>query len=263
MGQGCPGPSGAFAMFSDHPHLRNPCGPIRFCWIPCRSGRTAIVRAVDPVGACRAFVSVSERGGLTVGAADARMSQSVASRRVAALEERLGEQLFQRASRRALLTPFGRDMLLAARRRLVQAGDVLLVEGEAVKLKPWRLAVPGICSTSALARLVADVRGAASRADDGQVQHHRLGAVGGAGAEGGRLSAESSMGLQSNDLPHAQEAHRPGVLPQPRPEHLLRPGRVRGRPLRGWCGCRVRRRRRRSRRAFGRIRGVWPAASRG
>lgn len=174
------------------------------------------MRAVDPVGACRAFVSVSERGGFTVGAADARMSQSVASRRVAALEERLGEQLFQRASRRALLTPFGRDMLLAARRRLVQAADVLLVEGEAVKLKPWRLAVPGICSTSALARLVADVRGAASRADDGQVQHHRhhrLGAVGGAGAEGGRLSVEGSMGLQSNDLPHGLQVRPRGTVP--------------------------------------------------
>ncbi len=118
----------------------------------------AKVRAVDLVGACRAFVSVSERGSFTVGAAAARMSQSVASRRVAALEERFGEQLFERTSRRALLTPFGRDMLPTAR-RLVQAADVLLHEAEAVKLKPWRLAMPGTCSTAALARLVADARG--------------------------------------------------------------------------------------------------------
>lgn len=57
------------------------------------------VRTVDLVGACRAFVSVSDHGGFTVGAAASRMSQSVASRRVAALEEHFGEQLFERASR--------------------------------------------------------------------------------------------------------------------------------------------------------------------
>ncbi|MEV4971024.1 LysR family transcriptional regulator [Streptomyces scopuliridis] len=116
------------------------------------------VSAVDLVGACRAFVSVSEHGSFTVGASAARMSQSVASRRVAALEERFGEQLFERTSRRAVLTPFGRDMLPAAR-QLVQTAEVLLNEAAAVKRKPWRLAVPGICSTAGLARLVAEARG--------------------------------------------------------------------------------------------------------
>lgn len=116
------------------------------------------LRGVDLVGACRAFVGVSERGGFTVGAAAARMSQSVASRRVAALEERFGEQLFERTSRRAVLTPFGRDMLPVAR-ALVQAADVLLHEAEAARSKPWRLAVPGICSTAALAHLIAEARG--------------------------------------------------------------------------------------------------------
>ncbi|WP_343040734.1 LysR family transcriptional regulator [Streptomyces typhae] len=112
---------------------------------------------MDLVGACRAFVSVSERGSFTVGAAAARMSQSVASRRVAALEERFGEPLFERTSRRAVLTPFGRDLLPTAR-QLVRAADVLLHEAEAVRHKPWRFAVPGVCSTAALARLVADAR---------------------------------------------------------------------------------------------------------
>ncbi|MGW7518426.1 LysR family transcriptional regulator [Streptomyces sp. NPDC054796] len=113
---------------------------------------------MDLVGASRAFVSVSERGSFTVGAAAVRMSQPVASRRVAALEEHFGEQLFERTSRRAVLTPFGRDMLPAAR-QLVQAADVLLHEAEAAKRKPWRLAVPGICSTAGRARLVAEARG--------------------------------------------------------------------------------------------------------
>ena len=113
---------------------------------------------MDLVGACRAFVSVSQYGSFTDGAAAALMSQSVASRRVAALEERFGEPLFERTSRRAVLTPFGRDMLPTAR-QLVQAADVLLDEAEAVKLKPWRLAMPGVCSTVGLARLVAEARG--------------------------------------------------------------------------------------------------------
>ncbi|MES4904594.1 MULTISPECIES: LysR family transcriptional regulator [unclassified Streptomyces] len=113
---------------------------------------------MDLVGACRAFVSVSERGSFTVGAAAARMSQPVASRRIAALEQRFGEQLFERTSRRAVLTPFGRDMLPTAR-QLVLAADVLEHEAKTAKRKPWRLAVPGICSTADLARLVADARG--------------------------------------------------------------------------------------------------------
>ncbi|MFH8569310.1 LysR family transcriptional regulator [Streptomyces sp. NPDC017993] len=116
------------------------------------------VLVVDLLGACRAFVSVSEYGSFTVGADAARMSQSVASRRVAALEERFGEQLFERTSRRAVLTPFGRAMLPSAR-QLVQTADVLLDEAEAAKRKPWRLAVPGTCSTAGLARLVAEARG--------------------------------------------------------------------------------------------------------
>ena len=110
------------------------------------------------VAACRAFVNVSERGSFTVGAAAARMSQSVASRRVAALEKHFGEQLFERTSRRATLTPFGQDMLPFARRLVLQA-DALEREAETAKRKPLRLAVPDTCSAAALARLVASGRG--------------------------------------------------------------------------------------------------------
>ncbi|MEU3712866.1 LysR family transcriptional regulator [Streptomyces catenulae] len=113
---------------------------------------------MDLVGACSAFVSVSERGSFTVGAAAARMSQSVASRRVAALEEHFGEKLFERTARRAVLTAFGREMLPVAR-QLVQAAEVLLHEAEAARSRPWRLAVPAICPTADRARLVAAARG--------------------------------------------------------------------------------------------------------
>ncbi|MFD7421675.1 LysR family transcriptional regulator, partial [Streptomyces californicus] len=119
---------------------------------------------MDLVGACRAFVSVSEYGGFTDGAAAAGMSQSVASRRIASLEERFGAQLFERTFRRPVLTPFGRDMLASAV-QLVHAADVLLAEAEAVKHQPWRLAVPATCSAVALARLVAEARGHGVRLD--------------------------------------------------------------------------------------------------
>ncbi len=104
--------------------------------------------------ACRAFVNVSERGSFTVGAAAARMPQSVASRRIAALERHLGERLLERSSRPATLTAFGRDMLPLAR-QLVQLADRLEQEAEAARHRPLRLAVPEACSPAALARLIA------------------------------------------------------------------------------------------------------------
>jgi DNA-binding transcriptional LysR family regulator len=116
------------------------------------------VSAVDLVAACRAFVNVSERGSFTIGAAAARMAQSVASRRVAALERHLGERLLERSSRPATLTPFGRDMLPLAR-QLVLLADRLEHEATAARHRPLRLAVPATCPTGALARLIAEAQG--------------------------------------------------------------------------------------------------------
>lgn len=110
---------------------------------------------VDLVAACRAFVSVSEYGSFTVGAAAVRTAQSVVSRRVAALEERLGERLLDRSSRTVTLTPFGRDLLPTAR-QLVRLADRLEHEAEAARRRPLRLAVPADCPTAALARLIAE-----------------------------------------------------------------------------------------------------------
>jgi DNA-binding transcriptional LysR family regulator len=112
---------------------------------------------VDLVGACRAFVSVSERGSFTLGAAAARIPQPVASRRIAALEAHLGARLFDRATRRATLTPFGLDLLPGAK-RVVQAADALEHDARRAGRRPLRLAVPDSCGTRALARLDADAR---------------------------------------------------------------------------------------------------------
>ncbi|NGN69496.1 LysR family transcriptional regulator [Streptomyces sp. A7024] len=112
---------------------------------------------MDLVGACRAFVSVSTRESFTAGAAAAGLSQPVASRRIAALEERLEQPLFERTSRRPVLTAFGRDLLPAAR-RLLEAADALEHEARIAGRRPWRLAVPAIHPAIALARLVTDAR---------------------------------------------------------------------------------------------------------
>jgi len=112
---------------------------------------------MDLVGACRAFVSVSERGSFTLGAAAARIPQSVASRRIAALETSLGGRLFDRTARRAKLTPFGVDVLPAAK-RVVQAAEVLEHDARRAGRRPLGLAVPGSCGVRTLARLDADAR---------------------------------------------------------------------------------------------------------
>ncbi|MFD8533174.1 LysR family transcriptional regulator [Streptosporangium canum] len=112
---------------------------------------------MDVLGAWRAFVNVSERGSFTEGAAATRVPQSVASRRIAALEKHFGERLFDRSSRGAMLTQFGRDMLPSAK-RLVRLADDMEYEAERAKLNPLRLAVPDICTVRDLARLDADAR---------------------------------------------------------------------------------------------------------
>lgn len=112
---------------------------------------------MDLVAACRAFVHVGERGSFTLGAAAARVPQSVASRRIAALEKHLGERLFDRSTRRAALTPFGRDMLPPAR-ELVQLAEALEYQAERARLRPFGLAVPETCSVRSLAELKATAR---------------------------------------------------------------------------------------------------------
>ncbi|WP_203902035.1 helix-turn-helix domain-containing protein [Virgisporangium aliadipatigenens] len=112
---------------------------------------------MDVVAACRAFVAVSGHASFTVGAAAARIPQSVASRRIAALERHLGGRLFDRSSRSVTLTPFGRDLLPSAR-RLVELAETLRHDAERARLRPLRLAVPQVCAPRALAALVAAAR---------------------------------------------------------------------------------------------------------
>ncbi|WP_422772725.1 LysR family transcriptional regulator [Plantactinospora sp. WMMC1484] len=109
---------------------------------------------MDVVAACRAFVAVSGHGSFTSGAAAAGIPQSVASRRIAALERHFGARLFDRSARAVRLTSFGRDMLPTAR-RLVDLADAMADDAERARLRPLRIAVPDICPPNRLAALVA------------------------------------------------------------------------------------------------------------
>ncbi|WP_063628131.1 LysR family transcriptional regulator [Actinospica robiniae] len=114
---------------------------------------------MDLVSACRIFVSVAERGSFTLGAAAERIPQSVASRRIAALERHLGQPLFDRTTRRAALTVFGRDLIVPAK-RLVQQAEALDHHAKEARLRPLTLAVPETCNVRDLARLDAAARDA-------------------------------------------------------------------------------------------------------
>lgn len=109
---------------------------------------------MDIVAACRAFVSVSDAGSFTLGAIDAQIPQSVASRRVAALEAELGGRLLDRSGRRATLTRFGSTLAPQAR-RLVQLADTLRRDAVRAQSAPLRLAVPASCPSGDVARLAA------------------------------------------------------------------------------------------------------------
>jgi DNA-binding transcriptional LysR family regulator len=112
---------------------------------------------MDLVASCRVFIHVGERGSFTLGAAAARVPQSVASRRIAALEEHFGAPLFDRSARRAVLTAFGQDMLPPAK-RLVQLAEEMEYHAEQSRLRPLSLAVPATCPVRQLALFDAAVR---------------------------------------------------------------------------------------------------------
>lgn len=109
---------------------------------------------MDLVAASRAFVAVARHASFTAGAAAIRVPQPVASRRVSALESHLGGELVDRTSRALTLTPFGADLLPAAR-RLVQLADALEDDAERARRRPFRLVVPAICRPRELALLAA------------------------------------------------------------------------------------------------------------
>ena len=105
---------------------------------------------MDLLAACQAFVSVADRGSFTRGAAWVGVSQSVASRRIAGLEGRLGGPVLDRSGRAPTLTPLGRHLLPTAR-RMVEAADELLLGADEARSSAVPLAVPEGCDVRDLA----------------------------------------------------------------------------------------------------------------
>lgn len=95
---------------------------------------------VDVLEGLRVFCAVADERSFTRGSQRCRLSQPVASRRVAALEEHLGVELLRRTSRRVDLTPTGERVLPLAH-EIVDRADRLavLVRSERPGL---RVAVP-------------------------------------------------------------------------------------------------------------------------
>jgi DNA-binding transcriptional LysR family regulator len=96
------------------------------------------------LGCCRVFVTVADRHSFTRGAAWIGLSQPVASRRISALEQRLGGQLLDRAGRTATLTTLGQHLLPIAR-RLVEAADELVLHADETRLAAVPIAIPEGC----------------------------------------------------------------------------------------------------------------------
>lgn len=117
---------------------------------------------MDLIAACRVLVEIGDRGSVTRAAAALEVAQSVASRRILALEKQLGGPLLERTARSAALTPLARDLLPSVR-RLIRLADELELDAARARLRPVTIAVPPGCSTRDLAVVEAAGRAAGLR----------------------------------------------------------------------------------------------------
>lgn len=79
--------------------------------------------------ALQVFVRIAETGGFSAAARDLGLSKSAASKKLAALEDRLGARLFNRTTRRLSLTEAGADFLERAQRILAELEEAERVAG--------------------------------------------------------------------------------------------------------------------------------------
>ncbi|MBB3089729.1 LysR family transcriptional regulator [Nocardioides albus] len=112
---------------------------------------------MDIEDTCRAFLAVSEAGGFTLGAAKIGAPQPVVSRRVAALEARVGGRVFDRSAQNAGLTPLGRRLLPSVR-RVIEAVDELVTAADVDAPRRLRLAFPEDVPTVRGAALISDAK---------------------------------------------------------------------------------------------------------
>jgi DNA-binding transcriptional LysR family regulator len=99
-----------------------------------------------------AFISVARQGSFSTAAEHLHLTQPAVSKRIAALEQRLGTRLFDRIGRRVTLTEAGRHLLERAERILIEVED----------------------TRRAIANLAGEVHGRLSVATSHHIGLHRL-----------------------------------------------------------------------------------------
>ena len=87
------------------------------------------------------FVTTAEQGGMTRGAEVLGMTQSGVSQTIAALEEAVGKQLFDRTVRPIVLTSAGQALLARGKRILADVQQAYIEAAEAEKLQLAQLAI--------------------------------------------------------------------------------------------------------------------------
>jgi DNA-binding transcriptional LysR family regulator len=105
--------------------------------------RSAINRRWLPLNALRAFEAVGKHLSFTGGAAALSVSQSAMSRHVAALEDLLGQRLFDRDAGRLALTPAGQELLAVVTKSLERIEQTMnAIRDDSVPTRAMRLHVP-------------------------------------------------------------------------------------------------------------------------
>ncbi|MDP4299380.1 LysR family transcriptional regulator [Leptothrix discophora] len=104
------------------------------------------------------FARVVEAGSLSAAALRLDWPKSTVSRRLSGLEQRLGERLLQRSTRRLSLTEFGQGVLEHARQVAVEveAAQALAAHRQVVPSGRLRVSMAGDLATFLMADLVAD-----------------------------------------------------------------------------------------------------------
>ena len=104
------------------------------------------------------FARVAESGSFSRAAERVQLPKSTVSRRIAALEKRLGERLLQRTTRKLVITEFGQGVLDHAR-ALSEEVDAALAFALSRQARPsgrLRVSMPGDFASTALERPLAD-----------------------------------------------------------------------------------------------------------
>ncbi len=104
------------------------------------------------------FARVAESGSFSRAAERVQLPKSTVSRRIAALEKRLGERLLQRTTRKLVITEFGQGVLDHAR-ALSEEVDAALAFALSRQARPsgrLRVSMPGDFASTALEKPLAD-----------------------------------------------------------------------------------------------------------